>query len=354
MPQVWDLFCRVIDNFGDIGVCWRLACDLAERGETVRLWTDNASPLRWMAPHGCARVTVLPWEQAQSQADCGDIVIEAFACELPQEFVSRMAARSRAPVWINLDYLTAQDFAQRCHGLPSPQFVGAGTGLTKWFFQPGFVPGTGGLIRERNLESRQSRFDMHAWRAGNGIEVQPGERCVSLFCYDNAALPALLNALAQTPTVVLATPGAATELIAQFLGPTLKRGALRGVALPSVSQEDFDHLLWSCDLNFVRGEDSWVRAQWADAPFVWQAYVQDDAAHHAKLDAFADLYLARAPSPLAERVRRLWLHWNQRTMGPLVLPDLRAWRAHQRRWSHALREQSDLTSELLRFTNERR
>jgi uncharacterized repeat protein (TIGR03837 family) len=155
----------------------------------------------------------------------------------------------------------------------------------------------------------------------------------------------------------LATPGAATELIVQFLGPTLKRGALRGVALPWLSQEDFDHLLWSCDLNFVRGEDSWVRAQWADAPFVWQAYVQDDAAQHAKLDAFLDLYLARAPSALAEGVRRLWLDWNQRTNGLIVLPELpnlRAWQAHQRRWSDALREQSDLACELLQFTSERR
>ena len=235
-----------------------------------------------------------------------------------------------------------------------PQFAGAGTGLTKWFFQPGFVPGTGGLIRERDLESRRSRFDIHAWRAGNGIQVQPGERCVSLFCYDSAALPAMLTALALAPTVVLATPGASTELIAQFLGPTLKRGMLRGVALPWLSQKDFDHLLWSCDLNFVRGEDSWVRAQWAGAPFVWQAYVQDDAAHHAKLDAFLDLYLARAPRTLGERVRRLWLDWNQRTNGHLVLPDLRAWQAHQQRWHSALREQSDLTSELLRFAADRR
>jgi hypothetical protein len=25
MQLHWDIFCRVIDNFGDIGVCWRLA-----------------------------------------------------------------------------------------------------------------------------------------------------------------------------------------------------------------------------------------------------------------------------------------------------------------------------------------
>ncbi|MEO7887531.1 MAG: elongation factor P maturation arginine rhamnosyltransferase EarP, partial [Polaromonas sp.] len=41
----WDIFCKVIDNFGDIGVCWRLAADLASRGHKVRLWVDDASAL---------------------------------------------------------------------------------------------------------------------------------------------------------------------------------------------------------------------------------------------------------------------------------------------------------------------
>ena len=54
----WDIFCQVIDNFGDIGVCWRLAADLAARGHQVRLWVDDASALHWMAPQGAAGVEV--------------------------------------------------------------------------------------------------------------------------------------------------------------------------------------------------------------------------------------------------------------------------------------------------------
>ena len=52
----WDLFCRVVDNFGDVGVCWRLAADLAQRGEQVRLWIDDASALTWMALQGARGV----------------------------------------------------------------------------------------------------------------------------------------------------------------------------------------------------------------------------------------------------------------------------------------------------------
>ncbi len=60
-PLQWDIFCRVIDNFGDIGVCWRLATQLAGQGQQVRLWVDDASALQWMAPEGCPGVEVRAW-----------------------------------------------------------------------------------------------------------------------------------------------------------------------------------------------------------------------------------------------------------------------------------------------------
>ena len=359
MARVWEIFCRVIDNLGDIGVCWRVANDLAHRGEQVRLWTDDASALRWMAPQGRPSVRVLPWLESPTAVDCGDIVIEAFGCNPPHAYVACMKARAIAPVWINLEYLTAQAYARQNHGLRSPQLSGPGAGLTKWFFHPGFVPGTGGLMRERDLESRQRHFDAPAWRAAHGFDLRPGERSVSLFCYANTALASLLNVLGTQPTLVLAAPGAATDQLRQLLGPTLRRGALRAIALPWLSQPDYDHLLWSCDLNFVRGEDSWVRAQWTDRPFIWQPYVQSDDAHHAKLHAFLDLYLANAAPEMARDIRALWARWNglpsaEPGVAPMALPDPVRWQDHQRCWSAALREQTDLTTQLLRFVSDRR
>ena len=122
----WDLFCRVIDNHGDLGVCWRLAADLAERGHSIRLWVDDASALAWMAPAGHTGVTVhhwpQPWHDDPAQTP-GDVVVEAFGCELPDAFVARMARHSRAPVWLNLEYLSAEDYVERSHGLPSANFL---------------------------------------------------------------------------------------------------------------------------------------------------------------------------------------------------------------------------------------
>jgi uncharacterized repeat protein (TIGR03837 family) len=90
----WDVFCRVIDNHGDLGVCWRLACDLADRGQQLRLWVDDPAALRWMAPQGHPRVALLHWTEDTPLPEPGDVVVEAFGCDPPEAFVARMAART--------------------------------------------------------------------------------------------------------------------------------------------------------------------------------------------------------------------------------------------------------------------
>ena len=353
----WDLFCRVIDNHGDIGVCWRLAADLATRGVPVRLWTNDATALAWIAPDGKPGVTVRHWNDAESALMPGDVVIEAFGCELPQAFIQSMAKRLRAPVWINLEYLSAEDFVERVHGLPSPQTAGAGAGLRKWFFYPGFNARTGGLIREPDLAERQQQFNAAQWLRGHGVDPRPGEQRVSLFCYPQANVPALLEQLAQItrrPTLLLATHGAAAMQVAHSLGPSLQRGTLRAHLLPALTQRDYDHLLWACDLNFVRGEDSFVRAQWAGVPFVWQAYPQTDGADAVKLDAFLAAFLRGADPELANAVGSLWQAWNGRSRTLPALPDHAAWQRHCTGWRAGLLEQPDLTRQLLNFASESR
>jgi uncharacterized repeat protein (TIGR03837 family) len=340
----WDLFCRVIDNYGDIGVCWRLAANLGACGQTVRLWVDDPSALAWIAPDGAPGVELQPWSDDTPAAEPGEVVVEAFGCDPPPGFVERMARRAKPPLWINLEYLSAEAYVRRNHGLRSPQR----NGLLKWFFYPGFEAGTGGLIREPGLMAERKRFDGPAWLHSHGIELRPGERIVSLFCYPGAPVDALLQTLAEAPTLLLATPGAAVQAV------QAAPQALRCIALPWLSQPDYDRLLWACDLNFVRGEDSFVRAQWAGAPFVWQIYPQHDAAHAAKLEAFLALMLQGADAELNAAVRRLWRVWNGLQPRPLALPDAGPWQAQAMRWHDRLLAQADLGTQLLEFAAERR
>ncbi len=322
----WDVYCRVIDNLGDAGVCWRLAAGLAARGQFVRLVIDDAAPLAFMAPRGAPGVEVLPWPGPVMP---GDVVIEAFGCNPPEATVAAMA--TRPPVWINLEYLSAEGYVERSHGLPSPQR----NGLTKWFFYPGFTPRTGGLLREPGLLAEREAFDRSAWLQAHGMAVRVGERIVTLFCYDNAALPALLRDLAAQPTLLLLTPGPAQQQV-----PDAPPG-VRLHRLPWLDQTSFDRLLWASDLNFVRGEDSLVRALWAGAPFVWQAYPQHDGAHAAKLEAL--IAHARLPAEAAA----VWRAWNGLTT---VWPGLPApWTGAMQAWRSAQATQPDLVTQLLAF-----
>lgn len=353
--MLWDIFCKVIDNHGDAGVCWRLAADLAARGEQVRLWIDEPSALHWMAPGGRAGVQVAHWMTGMAMPQPGDVVVEAFGCELDPTFVAAMAQCSthRPLAWINLEYLTAEPFAERTHGLPSPVHAGPGAGLTKFFFYPGFTPRTGGLLREPDLAARQASLDVPAWLRGLGLEPgldgSPMQR-VSLFCYEPAALEALLSQWAQgsRQTQLLVAQGRGAQAVRALLGARTRQGALSVHYLPWLSQRDFDHLLWCCDLNFVRGEDSLVRALWAGKPFVWQIYPQHDDAHHAKLRAFLDWM--QAP-PSARQVHAFWNGITPGT-GPACGADLltdTAWHAAARAAREQLLAQEDLTRQLMRF-----
>jgi uncharacterized repeat protein (TIGR03837 family) len=358
----WDIFCEVIDNFGDIGVCWRLSADLAARGEQVRLWVDDPSALVWMAPQGCPGVEVRLWTQPLGVDNLppSDVWVEAFGCTIAPEFIASYAhytcANGLKPLWINLEYLSAEGYVERCHALPSLVRDGPAAGRNKWFFYPGFTAHTGGLLREADLAQRQADFDAGAWLQAHGIpQRQPGERLVSLFCYEPPALAALLEQLADQPTRLLVSAGRATRAVQalfedkKWLQRTFHlRKQLSISYLPPLGQHDFDHLLWACDANFVRGEDSLVRAIWARKPFVWQIYPQDDAAHHAKLEAFLDM--ADAPAALRQ-FHRVWNGLEASALPTLALDD---WGRSAQALRARLQQQPDLVSQLFEFHPETR
>jgi uncharacterized repeat protein (TIGR03837 family) len=332
----WDLFCRVIDHHGDLGVCWRLAADLGSRGETVRLWVDDPMALAWMAPAGAHGVTVVRWVDPLPDLVPGEVVIEAFGCDPPPAFVERMAVAR--PLWINLEYLSAEDYVERSHGLRSPVQP-----YEKWFFYPGFTASTGGLLREPFALDAAAEAP---W-ADLDVEPRPDERCISLFAYADAPFGALFDRLDDRPTLLLLAAGASqAPALAAIEGRPQRH--LRAVALPWLTQHDYDRLLFACDLNFARGEDSIVRAMWAGAPFVWHIYHQHDGAHARKLDAMLDRMDA------GPQVRALWQAWNVLAEWPATLPDPGPWRADSLAWRERLLEQSDLTTRLLHFVASRR
>ena len=357
----WAIFCRVIDNHGDLGVCWRLATQLAARGVKVQLYVDDASALAWMAPLGCDGVSVMPWpadDEVLTPLQVPGVVIEAFGCELPAGYQAAMAARSLPPVWINLEYFSLEISAQRNHGLPSPVLSGPAKGLSKWFYYPGWGEDSGGVLTDfqpgniRGLTQTQplnhaanhtiektqadsTQFDIHR------------ELHISVFCYEPPGLSLWLRQLALLPAQVHLhiTAGRATAAVKQAMLSTDVSG-LDLVFMDPMSQPDYDALLSGMDWNLVRGEDSLVRAMCAGKPLLWQIYPQHDGAHMKKLQAF--LQQTSAP-PLVVQAHLAWNAEAAPEMPDLTPACLAEWSAWAAQLQAELASQTGLTERLMGF-----
>ena len=197
----------------------------------------------------------------------------------------------------------------------------------------------------------------------------PDEMRVSMFCYPGAALPGLFEAWADGDARVacIVPEGVAAGALDRFTrgrvprpGSPHSRGGLCIHAIPFLAQDDYDRLLWQCDVNFVRGEDSFVRAQWAGRAFVWNIYPQEDGAHWRKVDAFLDLHAAGLGAAPDAALRRFWHAWNG---DPGAGPIGAAWLAfaaarphlqeHAEAWAGRLASRPDLVTGLVNATPSR-
>ncbi|QYJ80430.1 elongation factor P maturation arginine rhamnosyltransferase EarP [Shewanella acanthi] len=382
----WDIFCCVVDNYGDIGVTWRLAKQLVKEYELpVRLWVDDLNGFSHILPRldpsldsqSFNGVTIIHWTNPLPVVfESGEVLIEAFACELPDSVKQQLVELHRqtpnkVPVWLNLEYLSAEDWVEGCHGLPSMQ----SSGIKKFFYFPGFTPKTGGLICERSLFDERD-----AWQADdsnklglfkslglNGINAE--DKVISVFSYETDALPALCELWQQQANInhkihALIPKGRSLNSLQHLLpcsideltpGMHISLGELTLHILPMTDQVGFDKLLWSCDMNIVRGEDSFLRAQWAAKPFIWHIYPQEDDYHLIKLEAFMQLYCDNLAPEIASTWKKLNLAFNQgkqsavrthwQNLNPVSLPLLQ----HAKKWPIDAINAADLTTRLVQF-----
>jgi len=366
----WDILCRVVDNYGDAGVAWRLARQLAcDLGQSARLVIDRPDVLSRLVPGAGPGSAVVDGVRIEKLADVeevgtdADVVVDAFGGGVPAPWVESMRARARPPVWIVLEYLSAEAWVDGAQGLPSRH---PATGLERTVWCPGFTPASGGLLLEPGLLDERDRFRADATMRpatlrALGVDVPPAARVVLLFAYPRAPLGPLLDAwsAAATPTIALVPQSTAPAAVDAWTGGRLPaigapfvRESLALATIPFVPQAGFDRLLWSCDAAIVRGEDSFVRAQWAAIPFLWHAYPQAGDAQRDKVEAFLARWLDGADPATATAAREA-MRALDRGDGPALAA---AWglfdaaraplAAHGRRWAAGLAARGDLASRL--------
>jgi uncharacterized repeat protein (TIGR03837 family) len=378
-PTRLVLFCKVVDNFGDIGICWRFARQLVnEHNIQVDLWVDDLKSFQRICPtvdfaakEQCiSQVNIIHWQhqdQLFSKEDIADIVIEFFACDIPPHYIQTMAQCEPCPVWINFEGLSAEEWVEGCHTLLSSHPT---LPITKYFFFPGFNTKTGGLLFEASLKKSRETFlmkgkDEQSQKIQFLQELGLSDReikafKVSLFCYPHAPILQLFETWQNHHQAItcLIPEGVAQDAIKLWsnqtiaTGDSITRGSLTLRVIPFMPQDDYDKLLWSCELNFVRGEDSFVRAQWAGQPFIWHIYPQDDNLHHKKLKVFLSIY-----EPTSELHRQLSLAWNNANTELLNWPQ--SWQQfleelpnQQQKignWEEKMHANGDFASNLLKF-----
>lgn len=357
--QRWDIFCKIVDNYGDMGICWRLSQQLVKEHQLqVRLFIDNfttakkiiASLDSSLQQQFIQGVEICPWPALEITP--ADVVIETFSCGLPDAYLQQMVATQS--IWINLEYLSAEAWVSDFHARPSPHPT---LKIIKHFYFPGFKNDTGGLIREKNITKK-----LDSYPCENQNDSHEQSLKISLFCYPNAPIHELLTCLQSNKrkVIVYVPANGILPKIASYFGKkslsiaeTLTCGNLTCQVLPFLTQENYDQLLRTCDLNFVRGEDSWIRAIWAGKPFIWQPYIQTEDTHFEKLNAFLTFFYTNfKQQKVLFEAHRCWsaAHMPNEVLQSYLdhLPAIKVYTFAQ---AKKLAAQTDLAAKLVIFCN---
>ncbi len=374
------IFCRVIDNFGDAGVTWRLARRCVALGIPATLIIDNLTVLQKLAPELTwvesddpldpnywtdQGVKVIDWttfvealeKNAPSLAadKLPDLVFETFGCRLPKRLEERLAERANDPrlMTVNLEYLSAEDWVENSHGIWG---LHPSLPIKKLWFFPGFTDRTGGLIVEDELQGLLNKQLCPHTKTNclKALGLNSDAITIFIFTYPKNELSQLVCALkrlsCQQRINLMLAPGAASDQLYHDLSHCSERIAIR--KMPFVKQSEFDLLLRLSDVAFVRGEDSFARAQLNGLPLVWSIYPTEDDAHLIKLEAWLTRLRGYFSTEEAyECWSKLLRHWAHGELKPEDMLEwferLPEWKQVARRWQESLLHRGDVVQKIV-------
>ena len=203
-------------------------------------------------------------------------IVTIFDTQLPISYEAKLTSKN---LLINYEYFSAEQWVDDFHLRES---------INKKYKKIFYIPGVGehsgvpifgindkGLYRPESLDTKTINF----------------------FCYFNENIEASVK--------VLRTNFPQYDSV---LHDRFDKDKSRGKNL--LSFNDFDQALSNSLINFVRGEDSLIRAILAGSPFIWQPYIQENGLHVTKLNAFLDHYFISLP----QQLREIFLIWNNQSL----------------------------------------
>lgn len=305
-----DIFCEIIDNYGDIGVVYRTAKELQKifPKSKIRAFLNKLDEFKKinsqvldLPSQNIDGIEYITFDYLRDNANellTAQVIIEAFGCQIPEEYME--IAYDNSELLINLEYLSAEDWIEDFHLQSSP--LGRGK-LKKVFFMPGFTEKSGGVIADSNYLERIQRVlenkEFYEKKYLSDIEDRENKIVGTLFSYEKNFTPLLEDLKKLDKDVVILAMGEKTQdslrkILKNFsiedFRNSLKYGKIEIRFLNFLNQEEYEELINIVDFNFVRGEDSFIRAVLTGKPYMWHVYCQEEYAHMDKIEGFLDKY----------------------------------------------------------------
>ena len=324
-----SILCKVVDNFGDIGVVYRLAKQLKKINpkNTINLIVDNLESFNKI----CSAVqcglemqeveglVVYDWNAAdfchnafsRNDGEPMPVILECFQCGRP-DWMERILFEEKLQRTVHIimiDYLTAEKYAEDFHCLKS---LTRSAKVQKVNFMPGFTEKTGGLVIDADWQK------VPEWKENDPVLVFTYERDWTSF------IQGWLSAASRWGD--LPEPSYKSKLLlAQGRGKESFLAAVRNVVessqreciensfieeLPYLNQSEWDRVMKSCSALVIRGEESMSRACLSGIPFIWHAYPQSDEYQLVKVKALLERMKPHFDEADFEIVEKVWLEIN--------------------------------------------
>ena len=296
-----DIFCQVIDNYGDVGVAYRLAREFKRvyPNKKLRFVINKTEELNLIRKS--EDIEIILYKDISKIENSADLIIESFGCEIPKKYMHKALKNSK--LIINLEYFSAEKWVDDFHLQES--FLGGN--LKKYFFIPGLSEKSGGILLDNEFLERKKKVEANKeyYLKKFGIK-EKYDLIGSVFSYEKnfGSLIEELKKLGKKIILLMLSEKTQKNFIKYFDNGN-NYDKIKFVKLPFFTYDKYEELLALCDFNLVRGEDSFVRALLLGKPFLWHIYPQDENTHIKKLESFLEKYC-----PNNKELKQTFINYN--------------------------------------------
>ena len=336
-----DIFCEVIDNYGDVGVAYRLVREFKRiyPHKRLRFFINKTEEINLIKKSN--DIEIIAYKDIFKVENSADLIIETFACEIPKEYMDKALRSSK--LIINLEYFSAEDWVDDFHLQES--FLGGS--LKKYFFIPGLSKKSGGILLDNEFLERKKQVEENREYYLEKFKIKEKYDLIgSVFSYEKN-FDSLINELKKLDkkVLLLILSEKTQKNFIKYFDNSNNYDKIKAVKLPFFTYDKYEELLSLCDFNLVRGEDSFVRALLLGKPFLWHIYPQEENIHIQKLNSFLEKYC-----PNNKKLKETFIDYNvNRDNFSYFFKNFKEIEEHNRKYANYLIENCNLMEKLINF-----